>query len=560
MRHAAIAIGLVILLALGALVPARAGMSVIADMPTAVLDAPVIQFGNGFYTFGGRTNAAADLDKVFYVDIATAQTTHVATLPWPRSHMSGATDGEYIYLFGGYCDPSKYRYVGCDFYKSATADILRFDPATNAIVTLPERLPTASYDSAAVWLGDSAYILGGTNGTPYAWGTKDIFRFQPGVGATKTPYTMPVPVSEGEAFVWNGRIRYVGGQNVFEVDVANGTSSIRPETTPHGIWRSAVGVYRDMAFLVGGASESDHIVVYNLTSNAIWTLNTRVPTFPGVAKHGGGWTDRGMMIIGGVNGGYVKKVQLFTPEPSDIYGIRVTRGVASLWLNWTAGGLGLSAMPYELYLERSSSSGGPFERIAQLSSTDTSYADLGLPHDTEFFYRFIATNAWGPGAYSVVVGNRTASVPSAPQNVVASGYVPLDGSTGPRDEPVRVTWRPPASNGGAPVVSYQVWASALKTPVGGIRVDETRTFIVPASVCIGTTCRVDDPGCTNLQVCIYTVSAINEVGRSNSGSGSCVTLDRLAPGSVGVPAVGGTCTPVAENMAVGRPVVPTPPN
>jgi hypothetical protein len=144
------------------------------------------------------------------------------------------------------------------------------------------------------------------------------------------------------------------------------------------------------------------------------------------------------------------------------------------------------------FLIERSSDNLTFTRIAQVTANETSYADLGLPASTAFYYRVRARNVAGDSAYSNVASASTqAPSPSAPP----SGLAATVGSA-----QVNLTWNAPTGATG-----YNVKRSASD---GG-----------PYAV-IGNTTATNyaDTTVENDRTYYYVVSAMNNVGESANSS------------------------------------------
>jgi titin len=102
-------------------------------------------------------------------------------------------------------------------------------------------------------------------------------------------------------------------------------------------------------------------------------------------------------------------------------------------------------------------------------NTARSFRVTGLTNGTRYSFRVIARNSRWPGAKSAVVRATPRTVPSAPRSLAAVGG----------DGLVALTWKAPASNGGAPIQRYLVqrliranhgWATIRSTTARSLRV------------------------------------------------------------------------------------------
>ena len=149
-------------------------------------------------------------------------------------------------------------------------------------------------------------------------------------------------------------------------------------------------------------------------------------------------------------------------------------GRTAIRLEWSAPDDGGSAIErYELEVS-ADGAGGWTRSGATLGPAAVSWTDSGLEAGTTKHYRLRAVNGAGDGAWSAVVRESTdaAAVPSAP--------VGLEAARG--EGAVTLTWRAPASDGGAAVTGYEVRHRAGAGAFGTwVRAGDgaARTYTVP---------------------------------------------------------------------------------
>jgi titin len=145
------------------------------------------------------------------------------------------------------------------------------------------------------------------------------------------------------------------------------------------------------------------------------------------------------------------------------------------------------------YLVETSTDGGAnwVTAIANTNSTIASTTVTGLTNGTAYSFRISALNAVGSGATSSVVIATPASVPTVPQNLVATA------SNGQ----VALSWNAPASNGGSAVTGYRIERSS-----DGI------TWNTISSGTVSTTFSVT--GLTNGLTYMFRLAATNSIGDS----------------------------------------------
>jgi len=125
----------------------------------------------------------------------------------------------------------------------------------------------------------------------------------------------------------------------------------------------------------------------------------------------------------------------------------VTWGDRTITLSWDAPPAdgGTPVRSYTVY--RTSASGDGLTAIATLPAPAGRFVDDTTVNGVMYTYRVSARNLAGEGEPSAPVSATPARPPMPPANVTAEG---LDGR-------VRLTWGPPASTGGLPVLGYRVW-------------------------------------------------------------------------------------------------------
>lgn len=119
------------------------------------------------------------------------------------------------------------------------------------------------------------------------------------------------------------------------------------------------------------------------------------------------------------------------------------------------------------------------------------YFDYGLPTGTTYYYKVSAVAAGGESTRSAASSATTPNVPGVPIN---PGAV-----SGPGVGELRLTWSAPASNGGLPITSYNVYRSST---IGG-----TYNYLTSPS---GTS--YTDGSLANGATWYYKIQAVNDVG------------------------------------------------
>jgi predicted phage tail protein len=177
--------------------------------------------------------------------------------------------------------------------------------------------------------------------------------------------------------------------------------------------------------------------------------------------------------------------------PSAPQGLTATASNQAVQLSWTAPASngGAAVTSYNIY--RSTTAGGEGNTPVATGVTATNFVDSPLTNGTTYYYTVAAVNAVATGPQSNEA-NATphAIAPSVPLGLTASGG---NGS-------VNLSWNVPASDGGSPITSYNIYRST--TPGG-----EGNT---PIATGVTATNYTDLP-LNNGTTYYYTVAAVNAV-------------------------------------------------
>lgn len=186
------------------------------------MDMPAIWDGKAAYLFGGKKAPGESIPSSFLDDIVkydpgqgsvTARVTTLSvTLPSVRADSSAVWDGENAYIFGGWR-------VNETLQAEYLDDIIRFNPDTYEISTMNAKLPTGRAFTSAVWDGHYAYVFGGQSAFLNGTGVDldEILRYDP---RTDTVQSLPVKLpfgTEAAPAVWTGSAAYIfGGRSYFQ--------------------------------------------------------------------------------------------------------------------------------------------------------------------------------------------------------------------------------------------------------------------------------------------------------------------------------------------------------
>ena len=171
-------------------------------------------------------------------------------------------------------------------------------------------------------------------------------------------------------------------------------------------------------------------------------------------------------------------------------------------LSWTTPGNNGSALDaYHLERSTTSSTTGFSNLFSDITlPLSTTYSHTGLTKYTDYWYRVIASNGVGNGAYSAVINARTsATVPGVPTSLTAT----------PGVSSVALSWTAP-------------------TDTGGIGLDLTDDYIVKRGATTlgftGSGTTFTDTGVSPATAYTYTVQAVNSIGSSATAPVSTTTI------------------------------------
>ena len=185
-----------------------------------------------------------------------------------------------------------------------------------------------------------------------------------------------------------------------------------------------------------------------------------------------------------------------TPPSTTPPQLSATAGNASVRATWTAPTGVSGSVSYALY--RGTSSGG--ETLLRSGLTTLSYTDSGLTNGTTYYYKVIANASGSPSLTSNEASATPMTVPSPPNNVAAHTAT----TTG-----VNLTWNAPTSNGGSPIIGYQV-----------SRTTSTGVVTLISVTCSTATCAYADTNTVSGAYYSYKVAAINAVGMGKYSTSS----------------------------------------
>jgi len=202
----------------------------------------------------------------------------------------------------------------------------------------------------------------------------------------------------------------------------------------------------------------------------------------------------------GTPGGSPSSIAAFTATltppipvaPSAPLNLLATPGNQQVALSWSAPATGTAPITYEIYESTTSAT----ERFTMVGSGSALSATVtGLTNGATYYFVVKAVNAEGEASSAAVSAKPVAAtVPGAPTGLTAS--------SGLFSRYIGLSWKAPASNGGAAITSYRIYrgtSSGAETLYGTV-------------TCTSSTCAATDTGTSAGVIYYYEVAAVNAVG------------------------------------------------
>src|SRR5437899_12506227 len=200
--------------------------------------------------------------------------------------------------------------------------------------------------------------------------------------------------------------------------------------------------------------------------------------------------------------------------PSAPQSLQATGGNAKVTLSWQVpSSNGGSAITY-YKIFKSTSSGT--EVYLTTRGNVTSYTDLAVTTGITYFYKVSAVNGIGVSPQSNEASATPPTVPSAPQNLQATGS----------NARITLSWQAPSSNGGSAITYYKIFKS---TSSG------TEVYLTTR----GNVTSYTDLAVTNGITYFYKVSAVNSVGVSPQSNEASATPPTIPSAPQNLQATGG---------------------
>ena len=316
-------------------------------------------------------------------------------------------------------------------------------------------------------------------------------------GGTATSYTVQ-SLTNGQSYSF--RVRAVN--RVGESTASAASSSVTPATVPGaptGLSATVGDQQVELSWTAPASNGGATILRYEYEQglSGTWTSTGGTATSFTVRNltNGQSYTFR-VRAVNRVGAGAASSAQSGTPTgtpgaPDAPHSLSATAGNRQVMLSWAQHSGGAAVTRYEYEQDNSGtwiSTGG----------TATSYTVRNLTNGQSYTFRVRAVNSAGAsGASNSQFATPTATVPDAPTGLSAR----------PGNEQVTLTWRAPASDGGAPITRYEYEqdSSGTWTSTGGA----------------GTSYTVRD--LTNGQLYRFRVRAVNGLGPSGASNQTTAT-------------------------------------
>lgn len=527
------------------------------------------------YIFGGRLPDNTYSDQVYRFDHATGKATAVATIPAVLPSNSGGRYSATAFALG-----SKIYYMGGavlvmidingdqkpDPVPQSSADIFEFDPATNRIDVLTDKLPRSAWGLAsAVATPTKAYIFGGFTFSVDASRGIDASRRDWVVefdstraGGPTAPrarelvgVTLPYAMQDAAAARIGSTIYLFGGltennnqtnpcpmqdfygeerppvcrsRNVVPFDVGSGVVRVdRIREMPYRAQFIGAAVVNGKAYVPGGllADDSPATTILEFDPAAANPLRVLTPTLPRGIYGAGVVTDgTSIFAFGGRHGGHneltdeVVRIDVSPTIPWAPRAAQATPIAGGLRLSWEAPAYDGDS-PVGLYRVYRSGDGED-EKLLKETGTLV-HDDLTVKAGAAYVYRITALNAKGESNASARVSVNSGTTPPGPVE---------DFEAYAGDREVLLRWRAPTDLGGANLSGYRV-----------LRDGQVVTTLPP------TRTEHRDEGLANGVAYAYSVRAYN-----TKGDGASSPVLRVSPAAV--PPSPSAVTAIATETAV----------
>jgi N-acetylneuraminic acid mutarotase len=256
--------------------------------PEPLAEAESIGVNGKLYMFGGYNVTTPDYQPTAHAQVfdpATNTWSRLADMPQAETHIAVASDGQFIYLAGGYTfDPvTTYQTFG-------TVNVWRYDISHNSWSAFTP-LPAARAAGAMVLLGRQLHFFDGVdpsrNGQTNHW----VLNLDDANPQWAASTSLPFSRNHVTAAVLDGKIYAIGGQptdddsstssDVLVWDPANPGAWTAVASLPGPRSHAVTGVIDGRIIVAGGTVSSDKaidsVIVYDPATNT-WTIQTSLPS------------------------------------------------------------------------------------------------------------------------------------------------------------------------------------------------------------------------------------------------------------------------------------------
>ena len=401
--------------------------------------------------FGGySTNSSTPLADTWSWDGTTWDELSPAVSPAPRGYGAFAFDPttQQLVLFGGVAGSS---YFG---------DTWDWNGTTGWIQLFPESSPSNRYRSAAAYDATTSQLLlfgGGTVSVSQG----DTWPYAPQAPTVPTAPTIGTATTMATAGNAQATVTFNPPSSNGGAAVSSYTVTATDLTTPANGGQTASG--SESPITVAGLTNGDSYTFTVTATNSVGTGASSSASNAVTAPD----SPPGSPVIGTATGGNASATVAFNPSESD-------------------GGESISSYTVTAFDATTVANGGQ-----TASGSESPITVAGLTNGDSYTLTVTATNSVGTGPESDPSNVVTPStLPGPPTLVVATAG----------DAGASVSFSPPASNGGAAVISYTVTATDLTTPTNG---GETAS---------GAASPITVTGLTNGDSYTFTVTATNSAG------------------------------------------------
>lgn len=260
--------------------------------PLSRTEAQGVGLNGKLYVFGGFYTGDLKTAKASHVfNPATNTWSIIADMPEALTHSPVVTDGQLIYVLGGF--------VG-DHPGGSTGHVWIYNPASNTWSAGPS-LPARRGSGGAAIIGRSIHFFGGTLREPGSnvyvdYSDHWVLNLDNLAGGWQSRAPLPTKRNHLAGIGLNGKVYAIGGQlagaenstnqNVVEVydPATDSWSAAAPMPTARGHITSSIAVYNNQIYVIGGSVNggegglpSAAVEIYNPATNT-WRKATNLPT------------------------------------------------------------------------------------------------------------------------------------------------------------------------------------------------------------------------------------------------------------------------------------------